>query len=436
MQEPESATILTLLLIHSAFLLFTFSLRSISFLSFLLASLLLAVPAGAQTRETVLVGIAVFNMAWAGTLDDFKRHVEVCSAPEVNWCASRAKARRGPRHLQAEEASRAKRCQEATMEAAGGFQEMRMTVPCNAYSRRGAKNPSRVETAENYNAKLAGLRATVENLIENENIKVIAFQEVKSREVVEHVLGRFAAEFETCAAPHTAFQTVAFAWKKAISLNESRCTSNQDLAVSEGPEEEALSHTVRPGLALELRINGEAVTFLNVHLKAGCANLLKGRGFAGRKLTDPDPACEILNRQVPIIENWIEEVARQSPRFVLLGDFNRKIDEEEKAGIAETEVRTDGSDPASPNTRDAWGRVKSSYFWQEIADGFPGMYRIPDAPAGKGCGHEGLDHIVISDAIWKMQNLPLSSRKISLVKNPRQSIKTSDHCPRAVVLEL
>jgi exonuclease III len=322
------------------------------------------------------------------------------------------------------------------MEAAGGFQEMRMTVPCNAYSRRGAKNPSRVETAENYNAKLAGLRATVENLIENENIKVIAFQEVKSREVVEHVLGRFAAEFETCAAPHTAFQTVAFAWKKAISLNESRCTSNQDLAVSEGPEEEALSHTVRPGLALELRINGEAVTFLNVHLKAGCANLLKGRGFAGRKLTDPDPACEILNRQVPIIENWIEEVARQSPRFVLLGDFNRKIDEEEKAGIAETEVRTDGSDPASPNTRDAWGRVKSSYFWQEIADGFPGMYRIPDAPAGKGCGHEGLDHIVISDAIWKMQNLPLSSRKISLVKNPRQSIKTSDHCPRAVVLEL
>jgi len=70
-------------------------MRSTSFLPFLLAGLLLAVSAGAQARETVLVGIAVFNMAWAGTLDDFKRHVEVCSAPEVNWCASRAKAMSG-----------------------------------------------------------------------------------------------------------------------------------------------------------------------------------------------------------------------------------------------------------------------------------------------------------------------------------------------------
>jgi endonuclease/exonuclease/phosphatase family metal-dependent hydrolase len=412
-------------------------MRSTSFLPFLLAGLLLTVSAGAQARETVLVGIAVFNMAWAGTLDDFKRHVEVCSAPEVNWCASRAKAMRGPWHLQAEEASRAKRCQEATMEAAGGFQEMRMTAPCNAYSRRGArKNPSRVETAENYNAKLAGLRATVENLIENENIKVIAFQEVKSREVVEHVLGRFAAEFETCAAPHTAFQTVAFAWEKVISRNESRCIPNPDLAVAGDPEEGALSPSVRPGLALELRINGAPITFLNVHLKAGCANLVTGRGFAGRKLTDADPACQILNRQIPILEDWVEQVAGRSPRFVLLGDFNRKIDEEEKARIAAAEVRTDGSDPASPNTRDAWGKVKSSYFWQEIADGFPGMYRIPDTPAVKGCGHEGLDHIVISDAIWQMQRLPMSSHKIALIKNPRQSIKTSDHCPRVVVLEL
>jgi exonuclease III len=412
-------------------------LRPVSFLSFLLAGLLLGLTAGLHARETVPLGIAVFNMAWAGTAADFQRHVEVCSTPEVNWCASRGKLMRGSWHLQAEEASRARHCREATMEAAGGFQEMQMTAPCNAYGRRSTKkNPSKAATVENYNAKLAGLRSTVENLIGNENIKVIAFQEVKSREVVEHVLGRFAKEFETCVAPHNAFQTVAFAWEKTVSSDAGRCIPNHDLAIAENPEENGSSHSVRPGLALELMINGARVTFLNVHLKSGCANLITGKGFAGRKLTAPDPACEILNRQVPVIEDWVEDVARHSPRFVLLGDFNRRIDEEEKAGIAATDVRTDGSDPAGPNIRDAWGRVKSRYFWQEIADGSPGLYQVPLTFIEKGCGgHEGLDHIVISEPIRQMQRLPLSSRMASLFKNPRQSIKTSDHCPLTTVLE-
>jgi hypothetical protein len=416
---------------------FIFSLRSVFSSSFLLAGLLLGLTAGLHARETVPLGIAVFNMAWAGTIADFQRHVEVCSAPEVNWCASRAKWVRSPRHLQAEEASRARRCREATREAAGGFQEMQMTAPCNAYGKRSTKkNPSRAASLESYNAKLAGLRSTVENLIGNENIKVIAFQEVKSGEVVEQVLGRFAREFEICVAPHNAFQTVAFAWEKTVSSKAGHCTPNHDLAIAENPEESDSPHSVRPGLALELMINGAPVTFLNVHLKSGCANLFTGRGFVGRKLTDPDPACEILNQQVPVLEDWVEDVARHSPRFVLLGDFNRRIDEEEKAGIAASDVRTDGSDPAGPNTRDAWGRVKSSYFWQEIADGSPGLYQVPLALIEKGCGgHHGLDHIVISEPIRQMQRLPLSSRMASLVKNPRQSIKTSDHCPRTTVLE-
>jgi hypothetical protein len=406
-------------------------------LSFLLAGLLFGLTAGLHARETAQVGIAVFNMAWAGTLADFRRHVEICSAPEVNWCASRAKPIRGPRHLQAEEASRARHCREATVEAAGGFQEMQMTAPCNAYGRRSTKkNPSGAATVEGYNAKLAGLRSTVENLVGEENIQVIAFQEVKSWEVVEEALGRFAGEFGICVASHHAFQTVAFAWKKTVSSEAGRCTSNHDLAIAENPEESDSSHSVRPGLALELMINGAPVTFMNVHLKAGCANLVTGRGFAGRKLTDPDPACEILNRQVPVIEDWVEDVAGRSPRFVLLGDFNRRIDEEEKAGIAAADVRTDGSDPAGPNTKDAWGRVKSSYFWQEITDGSPGLYQVPLTFLEKGCGgHIGLDHIVISEPIRQMQRLPLSSRMVPVVKNPRQSIKTSDHCPRTTVLE-
>ena len=35
------------------------------------------------------VAIASFNLAWAGTVADYERHVAVCNAPEVNWCDSR-----------------------------------------------------------------------------------------------------------------------------------------------------------------------------------------------------------------------------------------------------------------------------------------------------------------------------------------------------------
>ncbi len=408
--------------------------RAIPFLACLLSGL----PLSGQAQETVLVGIAAFNMAWAGTIGDFKRHVEVCSGPEVNWCDSRIKIPRGARHATPEEESRAMRCRDATIAAAGGFEKMIMTAPCNAYGKR--KNTARTETVENYDAKLSGLRATVENLIRNENIKVIAFQEIKSREVIEQVLGKFSGQFNVCVAPHGAFQTLAFAWDKSISPASSvvnSCIPNPDLAITELRQDDSLTHSVRPGLALRLVINGAAVTFLNIHLKSGCANLNGNGAFAGHKLTDPNPACGVLNRQVPIIEDWVENVAQESSRFILLGDFNRRIDEEATAPITASEVRTDGTDPAGPNTKDELGRVKSSYLWQEIADGFPAMHQVPLASTEPGCtGFKGLDHIVISDAIKKAQTRALGSRKIAVEKKHRQPIATSDHCPRVTILEL
>ncbi len=184
-------------------------------------------------------------------------------------------------------------------------------------------------------------------------------------------------------------------------------------------------------------INGSPVTFLNIHLKSGCANLKTSGGFPGRKLTDPQPECVVLNRQIPILEDWVDHVAKESPRFVLLGDFNRRIDEEAKAAVSETEVRADGTDPAGPNAKDELGRVKSNYLWQEIADGAPPMHQVPLTSTERGCtGFKGLDHIVISDPIKLAQAGALESEKIAVVKKKRQPIATSDHCPRITILEL
>lgn len=415
-------------------------LRIVPFVVVSLLSGVLAVIPGwvraeeqSSADEVSSVGIAVFNMAWAGTIEDFKRHVEVCSTPGVNWCSARSRTSRGAGHSDAEEEVRATRCQKQFIAAAGGVDAAMMVAPCTAYGSR--KHPPLAETAENYDLKLEGLRATVEKLIEAHGIHVIAFQEVKSQEVIRHVLGRFSGQFEVCVAPHSTFQTVAFAWDKSVLPSEYTCKPHRDLAIAEHAEEKP--RQVRPGLALELIVNGLPVTFLNIHLKSGCANLKSSPHWPGRRLTDPEPACTVFNRQVPILEDWIEQVGSRSPRFILLGDFNRRIDQEAKARIARNRVRTDGSDPAAVNIKDEAGGVKSDYLWQEIADGSPQMYQVYLKSVEPDCkGLPGLDHIVVSGPIKRAQREPLYSSKIAPVKRSRQPIPTSDHCPTITTVEL
>lgn len=386
----------------------------------------------ASFAESVSVGVASFNMAWAGTEADFTKHLDVCMA--VNWCDTRPKIVKGDKEPTPEAKAEAKLCEQAIEEKAGGKAAALLVAPCNAYK---TKSPTSFETLAAYKEKLVGLQKTVEGVIEREGVSVLAFQEVRSKEVVKIALGKFAADFEVCDAPHNGFQTVAFAWNKKITAVPGVCAANQALAVKESLTDANSLRKVRPGLALELHINGSPVTLMNVHLKSSCASLKTSGGFAGRKLTDKDANCEVLNRQVPKLESWIEAISARSPRFILLGDFNRKIDEEASAQIASNMVRLDGSDPASPNKEDVDGHVKSKYLWQEIADGSPVMHQIPLVSTEPGCtGFQGLDHIVISDSVKAQQSAAsLTSRKVSAYKVSGQKIETSDHCPRVTKLQ-
>ena len=401
-------------------------------------------PAAAvsEPRATQLVGIAAFNMAWAGTLDDFKRYVEVCRAPTGNWCETRARTVRGASGPTVEEQARATQCQEATIAAAGGPDASMMVAPCNAYRTWqppmpgvAPADPAESRSPAAYAQKLDGLRTTVERVIERESVSVLAFQEVKSRAVIETVLGKFAGRFDICVAAHNAFQTIAFAWDRNLTSQPAQCTTHSPLAILDPPNDPAAFRRVRPGLALALNINGFPVTFLNVHLKSGCANIVATERYPARLLTDPSNACDILNRQVPILEDWIDGVAARSPRLVWLGDFNRRIDEEAAAGIAKDQVRADGSDPAGPNKVDADGKVTTRYLWPELSDGSPTLHQVPLSTTDGGCGgFQGLDHVVISDALKVLNPGTITSRKVAVDSVPGQRIETSDHCPRIVQL--
>jgi endonuclease/exonuclease/phosphatase family metal-dependent hydrolase len=376
------------------------------------------------------VAIASFNVAWAGTAADYAQHVAVCSAPSVNWCDSRIR-----RPGAANDIAAAQRCQQATQSAAGGLAAAMQVAPCNAYQASGAQ-----ATRANYQAKLKGLRATVAQLIEVDKVRLIAFQELRSNAALKEILGPHAADFETCVAPHNAFQSLGFAWHKSLSDKPGVCSAYQPLAIAQSDA----ARRLRPGLALALSVSGEPVTFMNLHLKSACANLVTTRKYEGHLLTDPDSACETLNRQVAPLESWLESVAQQSPRLVLMGDFNRRIDEEAAAAIPKDQVRTTGIDPAQANPPDARGRVSSRYLWQELSDGSPRLHQMPllkpslvgNSPAA--CtGFIGLDHIVISDALQVRQGLVMpSARKVAVVSQPGQVIQTSDHCPTVGVLKL
>jgi endonuclease/exonuclease/phosphatase family metal-dependent hydrolase len=398
-------------------------------------------PVSRQASAPVTAGIASFNMGWAGTPAEFTRYASVCSAPAVNYCDTRAWIERGAKTATEAEKARAAKCQADTFAAAGGREASMMVPPCNAYRpprpQPGAPrmDPALSRVPAAYQEKIEQLTTTVDRLIANEGVDVIAFQEVSGSEVVKLVLGRHADRFEVCAAQHNAFQTLAFAWDKTLTSRPGVCGTESSLAILDPANDPNAFRRVRPGLALTLTINGEPVTFMNVHLKAGCASVTQEDArYPGRLLDDPAEACEVLNRQVAPLEAWIESVAKKSPRFVWMGDFNRRIDDEERLGIAKDKVRADGSDPAGAHNMSN-GKVTTRYLWPELNDGAPALYQVALSTKEGGCtGFTGLDHIVISEALKKINPGVVPSKKVAVAETPNQRIETSDHCPRVAQL--
>ncbi len=424
--------------------------RSVSIcrtLPILLLACLVSMPAmarmGAIPPASRTTGIASFNMGWAGTPAEFSKYLAVCSAPAVNFCDTRARIERGATVATEAEKERAAKCQAATLAAAGGRDASMMVAPCNAYRPpRAAPGQPRMDPAASrepaaYQEKINLLTATVEGLIANEGVRVIAFQEVSGTAVIKLVLGQHADKFDVCAAKHPALQTLAFAWDKSLSTKPGVCETESGLSMLDPPNDPTAFRRVRPGLALSLSVNGEPVTFLNVHLKAGCASVTNDDArYPGRLLDDAADACDVLNRQVAPLEAWLESAAKASPRFVWMGDFNRRIDDEAKLAVAKDKVRADGSDPASPN-KIVNGKVPTRYLWPELNDGTPVLSQIPLSTKEGGCtGFTGLDHIVISEALKKLNEGVVFSKKIAVAEKAGQAIETSDHCPRIAQLKL
>ncbi len=92
---------------------------------------------------------------------------------------------------------------------------------------------------------------------------------------------------------------------------------------------------------------GPALELMAIHLKSGCAYNRLDRNVRRHQ-------CETLIRQRGVLEEWIDDLAQADTPFVVLGDFNRQLDQ--------------------PN----------DHFWIEIDDGVVCDWQ-PDPRLGRRC---------------------------------------------------
>ena len=151
------------------------------------------------------------------------------------------------------------------------------------------------------------------------NADVIALQEVENIEAVARVFPRHnwniilseRAASKTYSCRNSGFestqQRVAIVIRK--DLNYKSLGSFEEL----GLDREGLRYGV------QIRIFGEkdSVDVMAIHLKSGC--------FVDDFSSSERSSCKVLEKQVPVLDQWIENNVLNRQKFVLLGDFNHRL---------------------------------------------------------------------------------------------------------------
>lgn len=190
---------------------------------------------------------------------------------------------------------------------------------------------------------------------------VIAFQEVDGPEMAARV---FPAErYVIVTTGDDVVQRVGFAVRRGITVHR-----NPDLAgLDVFP---AAAHRLRSGADITLDLPGAKLRLLAVHLKTGCNHdRLSSVGGISR-------VCETLHRQVAPLQGWIAQRREEGVPFVLLGDFNRRMDGRDELLAALT--------VAAPLTRATEGRGSpcwggGSFIDHILAGGAARSWMVPDS---------------------------------------------------------
>lgn len=244
---------------------------------------------------------------------------------------------------------------------------------------------------------LAKLREYVKRL----NADVVSLQEVDGPEAAATLF----ADYDFCFTKRSHVQNVGIAIKKGIAF---QC--NADVIELGLPEDR-----VRWGADVTLFPNSpQSIRLLGIHLKSGCNS---------QALNGTREDCKLLATQVPVLEQWIDARARDGAAFAVIGDFNRKLNDDFK--------------PA----RDASGKLQS--FWNELDDADPPGLELTNLTSKlpfKNCSKRQqfnayVDDIVMSKAMTARM-VPGSAERLVFDDADAEQFRLSDHCPIAVTIKL
>ena len=196
------------------------------------------------------------------------------------------------------------------------------------------------------------------------DLDVIVLQETDGREVAKRIF----PDYVFCFTTRHNVQNIGFAVRRGIPH---RCDRDYRALGLDDHVRRGADLTLYPG-------TNRAIRLLAVHLKSACS---------GDSLTEPRDACRQLQRQVPILEDWIDRRARADNAFAVIGDFNRRLDLERETG------------------RDAADRIAA--LWPEINDGDPPGASLVNPGVEHGatsCGNgfrprEPVDHFVLGQKL-------------------------------------
>ncbi len=181
---------------------------------------------------------------------------------------------------------------------------------------------------------IAALRAIVGRL----DADVVAIEEVDGGQAAAAV---FPPErYAVFMTQDRVVQRVGFAVRRGL-----RVIPHPDLAALDVYPPTARTH-LRSGADITLDLPGGQLRLLALHLKAGC----RSDPLAGSRR----PACRVLAEQARVLETWIAARAGADEAFVVIGDFNRRVEADDDftaslAGAAPLTEATAGR--ASP----CWG---------------------------------------------------------------------------------
>ncbi|MGN8274733.1 endonuclease/exonuclease/phosphatase family protein [Pseudomonas sp. SMN5] len=164
-------------------------------------------------------------------------------------------------------------------------------------------------------AQIEDLKAVAKKL----NADVIAVQEVESPQALQQIWPKDEYDFYVnMRSPW--IQRTGFVVRRSSGFEVGTMGDIESLG-------DAFENHARHGTELPVTINGMTTKLLSVHLKSGCFDHALNSGYA----TQRDKAsgvitCEVLKKQAPALEAWLDSSIKSGFPSMIIGDFNRRFD--------------------------------------------------------------------------------------------------------------